>query len=102
MHFMATFPIHPIFLEEDGEIVAKDFPKDYTKELSDRQRIILDLIAGDCTLTSQKTSQKISQKISQKEPVTQRTIKMDLAELQRKGMLRREGGRKSGVWLICK
>lgn len=94
MHFMATFPIHPIFLEEDGEIVAKDFPKDYTKELSDRQRIILDLIAGDCTLTSQK--------ISQKEPVTQRTIKMDLAELQRKGMLRREGGRKSGVWVICK
>lgn len=98
MYFMVTFLIHPIFLEEDGEIAADDFPKDCIKELSDRQRYILDLIAEDCTLTSQK----ISQKISQKEPVTQRTIKMDLADLQRKGLLRREGGRKSGVWVVIK
>lgn len=74
----------------------KGFPKDCTKEITDRQCIILSLVQSDCTLTSQK----ISQKISEKEPVTQRTIKKDIADLQAKGILAREGGRKDGRWVI--
>ena len=74
----------------------KDFPKESMEEITDRQRIILSLVQSDCTLTSQK----ISQKISEKEPVTQRTIKKDIADLQSKGILSREGGRKNGRWVI--
>ncbi|MCI6917746.1 hypothetical protein MR813_01675, partial [bacterium] len=37
---------------------------------------------------------------SEKEPVTQRTIKKDIADLQSKGILSREGGRKNGRWVI--
>ena len=82
------------------ENFTKDFIKDFTKEnnieISERQYDILLLLTNDHTLTSQK----ISQKISQKKPVSMRTILKDLAELQQKGFLRREGGRKNGYWQL--
>lgn len=34
--------------------------------------------------------------------VTDRTIRMDIAVLQSKGILTREGGRKEGRWVIIK
>ena len=74
----------------------KDFPKDFPKELSERQELILRMIAEDNTITSQK----IAQKISPDETVTSRTIKKDLAVLQQMGIIKREGGRKQGHWVI--
>ena len=78
------------------ENFTKDFIKDFTKEnnieISERQYDILLLLTKDHTLTSQK--------ISQKKPVSMRTILKDLAELQQKGFLRREGGRKNGYWQL--
>ena len=89
--------------KESGDFTKdfiKDFTKDFTKEnnieISERQYDILLLLTKDRTLTSQK----ISQKISQKKPVSMRTILKDLAELQQKGLLRREGGRKNGYWQL--
>lgn len=105
-------PVHQAFVDEKAYLVSIDeggkkegkkdndfpkyFPKESMEEITDRQRIILSLVQSDCTLTSQK----ISQKISEKEPVTQRTIKKDIADLQSKGILSREGGRKNGRWVI--
>lgn len=109
-------PVHQAFVDEKAYLVSigkeldeggkkegkkdndfpKYFPKESMEEITDRQRIILSLVQSDCTLTSQK----ISQKISEKEPVTQRTIKKDIADLQSKGILSREGGRKDGRWVI--
>ena len=76
----------------------KDGIKDCIKELSERQVDILSMIAEDCTITSQKIAQKIAQKGS----VSQRTIMYDLADLQAKGIIAREGGRKNGRWVILK
>ena len=76
----------------------KDGIKDCIKELSERQVDILSMIAEDCTITSQKIAQKIAQKGS----VSQRTIMYDLADLQAKGIIAREGGRKNGRWIILK
>ena len=78
------------------ENFTKDFIKDFTKdfikenniEISERQYDILLLLTKDRTLTSQK------------KPVSMRTILKDLAELQQKGLLRREGGRKNGYWQL--
>ena len=103
-------PVHQAFVDEKAYLVSIDeggkkekdndfpkyFPKESMEEITDRQRIILSLVQSDCTLTSQK----ISQKISEKEPVTQRTIKKDIADLQSKGILSREGVRKNGRWVI--
>lgn len=85
--------------KESGDF-TKDFIKDFTKEniieISERQYDILLLLTKDRTLTSQK----ISQKISQKKPISSRTIKADLSDLQKKGIISREGGRKNGYWQL--
>ena len=77
---------------KQGNDFLKDCTKDYTKEIADKQRIILKLISKDCTITSEK--------ISEKKPVTARTIEKDIAQLKQYGILTREGGRKDGRWVI--
>ena len=80
----------------DTKNVPQDVPKENTHELTDRQRIILKIIEEDKTTTSQK----IAKKMSQKKPISERTIKSDLAALHEMGILFREGGRKNGYWVI--
>ena len=64
------------------------------KELSDRQYLILRFITLDDTITIDEMIQKM--KVS---PIT---VKRDLADLQAKGIIAREGGRKNGRWVILK
>ena len=64
------------------------------KELSDRQYLILRFITLDDTITIDEMIQKM--KVS---PIT---VKRDLADLQAKGIIAREGGRKNGRWVIQK
>ena len=78
--------------------------KDVVKELTDRQQVILKLLALDPTMSakaiSEKISEKTSEKTSEKFTVTDRTIESDLAHLKKIGILVREGGRKDGKWVI--
>ena len=78
--------------------------KDVVKELTDRQQVILKLLALDPTMSakaiSEKISEKTSEKTSEKFTVTDRTIESDLAHLKKIGILTREGGRKDGKWVI--
>ena len=64
------------------------------KELSDRQYLMLRFITLDDTITIDEMMQKM--KVS---PIT---VKRDLADLQTKGIIAREGGRKNGRWVIQK
>ena len=84
--------------------VVKDVVKDVVKELTDRQQVILELLALDPTMSakaiSEKISEKTSEKTSEKFTVTDRTIESDLAHLKKIGILVREGGRKDGKWVI--
>ena len=72
--------------------VVKDVVKDVVKELTDRQRVIIDLIREDPSLSASEMSQKTG--------MVTRTIQRDLASLHEKGILTREGGRKDGKWVI--
>ena len=81
-------------IKDDTINDTKDCIKDCTKELSDRQADIQHIIEENCTITSQMIAQKGS--------VSQRTIMYDLADLQAKGVIAREGGRKNGRWVILK
>lgn len=54
--------------------------------------IILGLINQDETITSTVLTQKAG--------ISQRTLMRELAFLQAKGILAREGGRKEGKWVI--
>jgi DeoR/GlpR family transcriptional regulator of sugar metabolism len=60
--------------------------------VSDRQGFILLLIKDNDLITIQEMSLKIK--------VPEKTVKQELAVLQEKGILTREGGRKDGKWVI--
>jgi predicted HTH transcriptional regulator len=72
--------------------VVKDVVKDFVKELTERQHIILNLIKDNPSLSANEMSQKTG--------MTSRTIQRDLALLHEMGILNREGGRKEGRWVI--
>ena len=86
------------FLNTEGGWLTKDDTKDDTKdcikELSDRQYLMLRFITLDDTITIDEMIQKM--KVS---PIT---VKRDIADLQAKGIIAREGGRKNGRWVIQK
>ena len=72
--------------------VTQGVTKDVTKQISERQRLVLQMIEDDSYVTTNEMSQKTG--------VTTRTIKRDLEYLQEQGILIREGGRKEGRWII--
>ena len=73
---------------------TKDDTKDFIKELSDRQYLMMRFITLNDTITIDEMIQKM--KVS---PIT---VKRDLAYLQTKDIIAREGGRKNGRWVILK
>lgn len=88
--FLIDIPCNPYFSTKHTE---ENCTKDCTKELSERQLVITEIIRLDATTTIHE--------IAQKAGVSERTIKNEIAELQKKGILRRAGGRKTGKWVIA-
>ena len=100
--FRITIPCHEAAGNIIADIANKDNhdPKDDPKELTDRQKVIIEMIKADPFLSAKAISEKISEKTSEKINVTARTIESDLAQLKKMGILTREGGRKEGKWVI--
>ena len=94
-YFLIDIPCHPEFIKEKAvlnKVFIKDFIKENRLQISERQEIILEMIAMDPTLSAKA--------ISEKTDVTAGTIENDIAKLKRLGILKREGGRKDGTWVI--
>ena len=72
--------------------VTNDVTIDVTKELSERQRVIVEMVNKNSMVTIAEMSLKTG--------VTIRTIKRDINSLYDKGIIWREGGRKEGRWII--
>ena len=83
-----------------NNINSADVIKDVAKELTDRQKVILEMIADDPSLTAKAMSEKMSEKMLGKDSVNERTIERDIAKLKKTGILIRKGGRKDGEWVI--
>ena len=87
---------------------VKGIPQEILEKLTERQLVILGLIASDSTISakaisekvSEKVSEKMSEKMSEKNSVDERTIERDIAKIKKLGVLRRKGGRKNGEWEI--
>ena len=73
---------------------VKDGVKDGVKELSDVQRIIVDEIRRNPSITTNEMAQKTGVKF--------RTLQRYISQLQTLGILVREGGRKDGYWVVAK
>ena len=77
---------------KSNEAYLHNVIKDVIKELPERQRLILDDVIKDTTITASQLAKKCN--------VTERTIMRDIDVLQKAGILHREGGRKDGQWVI--
>lgn len=73
--------------EENG---AKDGAKDGVKELTERQSIIIKHIKNNSSISAKELSQITG--------IAYRTIQRDMALLQSRGIIKREGGRRLGYW----
>ena len=85
--------------KEDESLVPKDGTINGTintingiKELSERQMLMLKYIQKDGTITIPELVLKTE--------ISRRTLLRELAELQEKGILVRQGARKNGCWVI--
>jgi len=78
--------------------VVKDVVKDNVIELSERQMNIIAFMSMYPTITASG----IAEKMSGKESITTRTIQRDIAFLQNHDIIKREGGRKEGKWVVLK
>ena len=74
----------------------KNVGKEKLIELSERQQNIISVVK----LHPAITIPELAQRMSGKKTVTTRTIERDIAALQAKGILKREGSRKSGKWIV--
>lgn len=76
--------------------VVKDVVKDVVKELTERQKLILDMIRQDSALSARA----MSDSLSEKEKVSERTVQRDLDIMKKMGVIFRSGGRQNGEWKI--
>lgn len=70
----------------------KNDPKDDPKNLSERQKIILQIISEDRTITRQQLAQRTN--------ISDSTIKREIAQLKELGYIERIGGKTFGHWEI--
>ena len=104
--FRITIPCHEAAGNVIADIASKDKQnpidgtKNAPKELTDRQKVIIEMIVADPFLSAKAISEKMSEKMSEKEGSNERTIERDIAKLKKLGILTREGGRKEGKWVI--
>lgn len=80
------------FNEKYSEFAISFVTKDVVKELTDRQKVILEMVTENPFVTTTEMSQKTG--------VVMRTIMRDINDLQEKGVIIRKGGRKDGEWII--
>ena len=101
--FMATVPVHPVFLndtvidtEKPNNVTVNDTVNDtvFLSNLSKRQSVILSLINENDRITIDEIQGHFT--------VTRRTIIRDLATLKEYGILIRVGSDKTGSWMIVK
>jgi ATP-dependent DNA helicase RecG len=75
-----------------GKDGGKDGGKELDAQSADKQRAILDTIKENPAITIDALSKTLA--------VKKRTLERDIAELQKCGILKREGGKKNGVWVV--
>ena len=96
--FMVTVPVHEWFLEEDDTV--NDSVNDTVKllqqpiNLTVRQLEIVEMIALNDRVTAEEMMGRCN--------VSMRTVKRDIAQLKKMGVLIRVGSDKTGSWLVAR
>ena len=77
--FMATIKREKFTAIQKGKNFVKDFVKDFAKDLSERQKVILELINDNPFISAKDMSEKMSEKTS----INERAIERDIAKLKK-------------------
>jgi ATP-dependent DNA helicase RecG len=75
-----------------GKDGGKDGGKEFNIQHTEKQHIILETIKRNPVITIDALAETLA--------VKKRTLERDIAELQKCGILKREGGKKNGVWVV--
>ena len=75
--FMATIKREKFMAIQKEKNFVKDFVKDFAKDLSERQKVILELINDNPFISAKDMSEKTS--------INERTIERDIAKLKKIG-----------------
>ena len=81
-----------IFASTDMQNVGDNVGDMSETKLTERQRIILDLVKNSPTISARQMSEMLS--------VSQRTVERDLSLLKKMGILKREGKDNDGMWVM--
>lgn len=91
--FEEKFDGTSVVIYRNNELIKlKEGTKDSTKELTDRQLVIIELLYQNGTINIPDLAQKTN--------VTERTIKRDISMLQKNGYIERMNGKKGGYWQV--
>lgn len=91
--FEEKFDGTSVVIYRNNELIKlQEGTKDSTKELTDRQLVIIELLYQNGTINIPDLAQKTN--------VTERTIKRDISMLQKKGYIERMNGKKGGYWQV--
>lgn len=77
---------------ESSQNDTENCTKDCTIELTERQKLIIDIMRLSATITIPEIARKTS--------VSERTVKNEIKYLQDNGIIAREGSRKDGCWVV--
>ena len=91
--FEEKFDGTSVVIYRNNELIKlQEGTKDSTKELTDRQLVIIELLYQNGTINIPDLAQKTN--------VTERTIKRDISILQKNGYIERMNGKKGGYWQV--
>ena len=91
--FEEKFDGTSVVIYRNNELIKlQEGTKDSTKELTDRQLVIIELLYQNGTINIPDLAQKTN--------VTERTIKRDISMLQKNGYIERMNGKKGGYWQV--
>lgn len=77
---------------DDGMNVGSDVGKKIENKLTERQELIKILVSRDPLLSAKQMSEEMS--------VAQRTVERDLSVMQKLGIIRHEGNKRYGIWVV--
>ncbi len=77
---------------DDGMNVGSDVGKKIENKLTERQELIKILVSRNPLLSAKQMSEEMS--------VAQRTVERDLSVMQKLGIIRHEGNKRYGIWVV--
>ncbi len=86
--------VHESFLEEEELKRSRKRAKKEPKKGAERKQEILDMLAENSAMTQTGIMEELK--------LTRKQVQNDIKELQKEGLLSREGSNRSGKWIVMK